>query len=167
MACGAAGGRGAVYLHKAVATAKAVECDRIRWRHTIRNCIFWHQSLEISYFWLRIQDSGHFQPAIYTVFDEESESAVRIDQILHPEEKIKKNRPMRVSISYRKISYYTSPPYRSNPCEHDCVNALQNGFVQRFVDEHDMVCGPCRPASPALEGRQTDRQTDRQKLMSS
>ena len=28
---------------------------------------------------------------IYTVFDEESESAVRIDEFLHPEEKIKKN----------------------------------------------------------------------------
>ena len=65
----------------------------------------------MSYFWLRIQDSGHFQPAICTVFDEESESAVRIDQILHPEEKIKKNQPMRVSISYRKISYHMSPPY--------------------------------------------------------
>ena len=47
---------------------------------------------------------------IYTVFDEESESAVRIDQILHPEEKIKKNRPTRVSISYRKISDRMSPP---------------------------------------------------------
>ena len=81
----------------------------LRWRHTIRNCIFWHQSLEISYFWLRIQDSRHFQLAIYTVFHEESESAVRIDQFLHPEEKIKKNQPTRVSISYRKISYYMSP----------------------------------------------------------
>ena len=85
----------------------------LRWRHTIRNCIFWHQSLEISYFWLRIQDSRHFQLAIYTVFHEESESAVRIDQILHPEEKIKKNQPTRVSISYRKISYHMSPPYVS------------------------------------------------------
>ena len=56
-----------------------------------------------------VPDSRHFQLAIYTVFNEESESAVRIDQILHPEEKMKKNRPMRVSISYRKISYYTSP----------------------------------------------------------
>ena len=28
---------------------------------------------------------------IHTVFDEESESAVRIDEFLHPEEKIKKN----------------------------------------------------------------------------
>ena len=87
---------------------------QVRWRHTIRNCIFWHQSLEISYFWLRIQDSRHFQLAIYTVFHEESESAVRIDQILHPEEKIKKNQPTRVSISYRKISYHTSPPYIPN-----------------------------------------------------
>ena len=45
-----------------------------------------------------------------TVFREESESAVRIDEFLDPEEKIKKNRPTRVSISYRKISYYMSPP---------------------------------------------------------
>ena len=72
---------------------------------------FLHQSLEISYFWLRIQGSRHFQLAVYTVFHEESESAVRIDQILHPEEKLKKNQPTRVSISYRKNSYYTSPPY--------------------------------------------------------
>ena len=36
-------------------------------------------------------DSRCFQVAIYTVFHEESESAVRIDQFLHPEEKIKKN----------------------------------------------------------------------------
>ena len=38
---------------------------------------------------------------IHTVFDEESKSAVRIDEFLHPEEKIKKNQPDRVSISYR------------------------------------------------------------------
>ena len=55
---------------------------------------------------------------IYTVFHAESESAVRIEQFLHPEEKIKKNRPMRVSISYRKISYYMSPPYAfSDSCQ--------------------------------------------------
>ena len=30
---------------------------------------------------------------IYAVFHEESEPAVRIDQFLHPEEKIKKNQP--------------------------------------------------------------------------
>ena len=76
----------------------------------IRNCIFRYQSLDISYFWVKIKDSRHFQLAIYTVFHAESESAVRIDQFLHPEEKIKKNRPMRVSISYRKISYHMSPP---------------------------------------------------------
>ena len=35
-------------------------------------------------------DSRLVQLAIYTVFHEESESAVRIDQFLHPEEKIKK-----------------------------------------------------------------------------
>ena len=56
-------------------------------------------------------DSRQAQLAIYIVFHAESESAVRIDQFLHPEEKIKKNQPMRVSISYRKISYYMSPPY--------------------------------------------------------
>ena len=76
----------------------------------IRNCIFRYQSLDISYSWVKIKDSRHFQLAIYTVFHAESESAVRIDQFLHPEEKIKKNQPMRVSISYRKISYYMSPP---------------------------------------------------------
>ena len=53
--------------------------------------------------------------AIDTVFHEECESAVRNDQILHPEEKIKKNQPTGVSISYRKISYYMSPPYNSLP----------------------------------------------------
>ena len=45
-----------------------------------------------------------------TVFHVESESAVRIDEFLDPEEKIKKNRPTRDSISYRKISCYMSPP---------------------------------------------------------
>ena len=43
------------------------------------------------YVWVNIQDPRHFQLAIYTVFHAESESVVRIDQILHPEEKIKKN----------------------------------------------------------------------------
>ena len=66
----------------------------------IRNCIFRYQSLDISYFWVKIKGSGHFQLAIYTVFHAESESAVRIDQFLHPEERIDKNQPMRVSISY-------------------------------------------------------------------
>ena len=57
----------------------------------IRNCIFLCESLEISYFLIKIQDSRHVQLAIYTVFHEESESAVRIEQFLHPEEKIQKN----------------------------------------------------------------------------
>ena len=74
----------------------------LRWRHMIRNCIFRCEGLGISYFWIKIFDSGHAQVAIYTVFHEESESAVRIDQILHPDEKIKKNQPTRVSIFYRK-----------------------------------------------------------------
>ena len=41
---------------------------------------------------------------MYTVFHAESESAVRIDKFLHPEQKIKKNHPMRVSTSYRELS---------------------------------------------------------------
>ena len=85
----------------------------LRWRHMIRNCIFRRESLGISYFWVKIFDSGHAQVAIYTVFHEESESAVRIDQFLHPGAKIKKFQPTRVSISYRKISYHTPPPYES------------------------------------------------------
>ena len=55
-------------------------------------------------------DSRPIQVAIHTVFHAESESAVRIYQFLHPEEKIKEKQPTRVSISYRKISYYMSPP---------------------------------------------------------
>ena len=42
---------------------------------------------------------------MYTVFHAESESAVKIDQVLHPDVKVQKSRPMRVSISYCKISY--------------------------------------------------------------
>ena len=57
----------------------------------IRNRIFRYQSLGIPYFWVKIKDSRHFQLAIYTVFHAESECAARIDQFLHPEEKIRKN----------------------------------------------------------------------------
>ena len=71
----------------------------------IRNDIFLCESLGISYFWTIVWDSRHIQLAIYTVFHEESEFAVRIDQFLHPEEKIKKSQPTRVSTCYRKISY--------------------------------------------------------------
>ena len=80
----------------------------------IRNCMFRYQSLDMSYLLVKIKDSRHFQLATYTVFHADSESAVRIDQFLHPEEKIKKKQPTRVSISYRKISYHTSPPYIHN-----------------------------------------------------
>ena len=73
-----------------------------RWRHTIRNCIFRYQSLQICYFCATIKDSRHFQLAIYTVFHAESESAVRIEQILHPEEKIKETRPY---TNYRFTSF--------------------------------------------------------------
>ena len=37
--------------------------------------------------WAKFWDSRHVQLAIGTVLHEESESAVRIDQFLHPEEK--------------------------------------------------------------------------------
>ena len=39
-----------------------------------------------------------------TVFHEESESAVRIDEFLDPEEKIEKNRPTRVSTSEAELA---------------------------------------------------------------
>ena len=83
----------------------------VRWRRMTRNCIFRYQSLDMSYLWVKNKDCRHFQLAIWTVFHAESESAVRIDKFLHPEEKLKKNQPMRVWISYRKISYCLSPPY--------------------------------------------------------
>jgi len=72
-----------------------------------------YQSLEISYVWITIQGSTHFRLAIhiyiyiYPVVHAESASAVRIYQFLHPEENIKRNQPLRVSISHRIISYYT------------------------------------------------------------
>ena len=87
----------------------------------IRNYIFRYQSLAFSYFWIEIQDSRHFQLAIYTVVHAESESAVRIEQFLHPEEKIKKNQPMRVSISYRKNSYYTVPGKKDRVFGHNSL----------------------------------------------
>ena len=61
--------------------------------------------LEISYSWTRFWDSRHFQVAIYAVFHEESESAVRIDQFLHPEEKIKKNLRSLYSLIYVLIEF--------------------------------------------------------------
>ena len=76
-----------------------------------------------------------FQVAIYVVFHEESESAVRIDQFLHPEEKTKKNQPTRVSISYRKISYHTSPPYfGSNLRFPDIWRCALGGFLHAEFD---------------------------------
>ena len=75
----------------------------------------WHFSVRESgvfiYFLTKFWDSRRFQLAMYAVVHEESESAVRIDQFLHPEEKIMRNQPTRVSISYCKFSYYTAPPY--------------------------------------------------------
>ena len=78
----------------------------------IRSCTFRSESLNISFlggakFWA----SRHAQLAKYTVVHEESESAVRIAKFLHPEEEIERNQTMRVSISYRGISYRMSPPY--------------------------------------------------------
>ena len=82
----------------------------IWWRHTIRNCNFRYQSMDISDVLINNQDSRHFQLAICAVFHAESESAVRIDQFLHPGWKIKNNGSVRVTISYRKTSYCMSPP---------------------------------------------------------
>ena len=59
-----------------------------RWRHVIANLLFC-KSLGFAYFVIKFPDSRHVQLAIYKVFHEESESAVRIDQFLHQEEKIK------------------------------------------------------------------------------
>ena len=50
----------------------------------IRNGTFRSESLGISYFGVRIRDTGHVQLAIYTVLDEESESEVNKCQILEP-----------------------------------------------------------------------------------
>ena len=74
----------------------------------IRNCTFRSESLGFFYFWATTLDSRHVQLAIYTVFHEESESAVRIDQFLHPEEKTKKSQPTRVSVFYRNILVFCS-----------------------------------------------------------
>ena len=53
--------------------------------------LFGARVLETSYFWTKFWDSRCFQVAIYAVFHVESESAVRIDQFLHPGEKLSKN----------------------------------------------------------------------------
>ena len=50
----------------------------------IRNHTFRSESLEISYLGAPISDSRHVQLAIYTVWDEESESEVKKCQILEP-----------------------------------------------------------------------------------
>ncbi len=76
----------------------------------IRNDIFLCESLGFFNVGAKFWDSRHVQLAIYRVFHEESGSAVRIDQFRHPETKIKKKQPTKGSISYHKISYYTSPP---------------------------------------------------------
>ena len=65
--------------------------NSLRWSHMIRNRIFLCKSLGISYVLTTFSDSRHVQLAIYTVFHVESESAVKTDQFLHPEEKTKKN----------------------------------------------------------------------------
>ena len=94
----------------------------------IRNYICRYQSLNISYCWVKVKDSRCFQLAVYRVFHAESESAVRIDQFLHPEEKIKKNKPMRVLISYSKIYYSVSPPYNHPPYVWDAFGRCWGGL---------------------------------------
>ena len=56
------------------------------------------QGLYISNLWVNVQESRHFQPAIYAVFHEESESELENHQILHPEEEIKKTDLMKFII---------------------------------------------------------------------
>ena len=114
---------------------KLPECYRnvtghfpVRWRHTIRNGTFRCESLGISYCLIKFPDSRHVQLAIYAVFHEESESAVRIEKFLHLGEEIKKNQPTRVSISYRKISYCMSPPYIPDHRPGVSRRSLENSF---------------------------------------
>ena len=83
----------------------------IRKTKVYRNFLVNPYLLIFSYFpfWGAVRWTGGDES--WSVFHAESESAVRIDRFLHREGKIKKNRPTRVSISYRKISYCMSPPY--------------------------------------------------------
>ena len=48
---------------------------------------------------------GGSEGEIYTVFDEESESAVRIDEFLHPEEKLKENDIRKINFLPPLFSY--------------------------------------------------------------
>ena len=66
----------------------------------IRNGTFGSESLGISYFGVKIRDSGHVQVAIYTVVHEESESEVKKCQNLEPggKNKEKRNRESRFLI---------------------------------------------------------------------
>ena len=77
----------------------------------IRNDIFLCESLGISFFLDKFWDSRHVQLAIYAVVHEESESAVRIYQFLHPEDTNKKNQPTRARFLNRTTSYYMSASY--------------------------------------------------------
>ena len=122
----------------------------------IRNSTFGCESLGISYFWIKFPDSRHVQLAIYTVFHEESESAVRIDQFLHPE-KTKKNQPTRVSISYRKISYHTSPAYNN-----------LGKTMENLRKTKDSLSGPCLSffCRPGHDGEAADQRAwaDRRRI---
>ena len=66
----------------------------------IRNHKVRSESLEISYLGAPISDSRHVQLAIYTVWDEESESEVKKCQILEPggKNQEKRNRESRFLI---------------------------------------------------------------------
>ena len=93
------------------ADSRTEKCNFLSYVSTVVTQVKLIAQLNLPFFGPTLSDSRHIQRSIYTVFHVESESAVRIDQFLHPEEKIKKNQPTGVSISYRKISYYMSPPY--------------------------------------------------------
>ena len=65
--------------------------------------------------WIRIKDSRHFQLAIYTVFDEESDFQVKIEQFRRPEAKKWKNKTRNIKkiegldvLSYDFLSYVST-----------------------------------------------------------
>ena len=60
-------------------------------RCMIRNSNFWCDNLDFLYFETNFWDSRHVRLAVYTFFYEEYESAVRTNEFLHREERIKKN----------------------------------------------------------------------------
>ncbi len=67
------------------------------------------KSLGISHVCVHILDSKHVQLSMYTTLQEEFESAIKLDRLLHAGEQDEKNQPTRFSISENDVSYYISP----------------------------------------------------------